>query len=138
MSAFEDFIQVELPRRPWVATDPAQETVPVRRGPGPRQLEFVDMLEGQVLGKLGGVVQGVDIPGLGGEIIPKGYVHVEPTPVTLWSVAHNFNSEDYIVFVVNDTGIQVFPNNITTVDADSILIDFKAPISGKAVVIFAS
>jgi hypothetical protein len=28
MSAFEDFIQLELPRRPWTYTDGAQETIP--------------------------------------------------------------------------------------------------------------
>lgn len=138
MSAFEDFIQVELPRRPWVTTDPAQETVPVRRGAGPRQLEFVSLTDGQVLGKISGVIQGVTVPGLGGEVIPKGYVHVESTPSDLWIVSHSLNSEDYVAFVVDDTGTQVLPESITPADADTVIIDFNTAMAGKAVFIFAS
>lgn len=138
MSAFEDFIQVELPRRPWVVTDPALETVPVRRGAGPRQLEFIELTDGQVVGKLGGVIQGINIPGLGGDLIPKGYIHVEPTPTTMWMVMHNLNSEDFVAFVVDQAGNQMFPNNINTTDADNVIIDFKAPIAGTAVFVFAS
>jgi hypothetical protein len=138
MSAFEDFIQVELPRRPWSATDPAQETVPVRRGAGPRQLEFVSLNDGQVLGKVGGVIQGVDVPGLGGEIIPKGYVHVQSTAADLWIVNHNLDSEDYVAFIFDDSGVQIFPDSVSTADADSVIIDFNTAITGKAVIIFAS
>ncbi len=138
MSAFEDFIQVELPRRPWVVDDPAQETVPVRRGAGPRQLEFISLNDGEVVGQLGGVVQGIVVPGLGGQVIPKGYIHPEPTPSALWLVNHNLNSEDYVVFVVDDTGLQIFPNSIVTTDDDNVLIDFNTAVAGMAVFIFAS
>lgn len=139
MSAFEDFIQVELPRRPWTATDPAQETIPVRRGAGPRQLEFVSLNDGQVLGKVGGTVQGIDIPGLGGEIIPKSYIHLENTSSnSMWFIPHNLNSEDFVAFVVDDTGNQIFPNTIYAADADNIIIEFNTVVDGKAVIIFAS
>lgn len=138
MSAFEDFIQVELPRRPWVVTDPAQETVPVRRGAGPRQLEFIPLNDGQVIGKLAGVVQGVDLPGLGGDVIPKGYIHIQSIPIEGWFITHNKNSEDYIVFVVNNSGDQIFPDSITPMDANTIEIDFNVEQTGKAVIIFAS
>jgi hypothetical protein len=139
MSAFEDFIQVELPRRPWVVDDPAQETIPVRRGAGPRQLEFVDISEGQVLGKVGGVIQGIDIAT--GSDIPKNYIHYEsgsPAPADLWVITHNKDSEDFVIHITDETGNQIIPNEVTTVDADNVLIDFNIPTAGKAVLIFAS
>lgn len=135
MSAFEDFIQVELPRRPWVATDPAQETVPVRRGAGPRQLDFVPLNDGQVLGKVGGVVQGVNIAGLGGG---ESYVHMQTTVAANWFIQHNKNSENYVLFILDNNGQQVFPDSVVTFDANTIEVDFNTPQLGKVVVIFAS
>jgi len=134
MSAFEDFIQVELPRRPWVLNDPAQETIPVRRGAGPRQLEFVSLVDGQVLGKVGGVIQGVNVTGLGG----KSYVHIESTPSNLWILPHNLNSLDYVASVFDENDNMLIPNNIIASDANNIFIDFVAPMIGKAVIVFAS
>lgn len=134
MSAFEDFIQVELPRRPWVADDPAQETVPVRRGAGPRQLEFVEMTDGQVLGKVAGVVQGVDITGLGS----KAYVHQQSVNSDSWVINHNLDSEDYVVFVADVDDSEVFPNDVLLLDENTIIIDFNTPMRGKAVFVFAS
>lgn len=138
MSAFEDFIQVELPRRPWVVTDPAQETVPVRRGAGPRQLEFVALTDGQVLGKLSGTIQGVNVPGLGGEVIPKSYVHVQSTPTSQWVVAHNKNSEDFVALVFDGTGSQIISDELTVTDADTVTVDFTSNQAGKLVLVFAS
>ena len=137
MSAFEDFIQVELPRRPWVVDDPAQESVPVRRGAGPRQLDFVEMTDGQVLGKLAGVVQGITIPGLGGDIV-KGYVHQQIVPMEGWFITHNLDSEDFVLFVFDDSGDQVIPHNTYAMDADTVVVEVNAQMSGKAVIIFAS
>lgn len=60
---FENFIKVELPLRPIVATNAAEETILVRRGVGPRVYVPLDILEGQVVGKSGGVMQGVSPSG---------------------------------------------------------------------------
>ncbi len=135
MSAFEDFIQVELPRRPWVVSDPAQETIPVRRGAGPRQLEFISIADGQVLGKVGGVIQGVNVSGTGGGV---SYVHTQSINADPWVINHNKNSENYIIFIVDDTGNQLFPNNVSTIDANTIEVDFNIQATGKATIIFAS
>ena len=135
MSAFEDFVQVELPRRPWVDSDPAQESIPVRRGAGPRQLDFVSLLDGQVLGQVGGVVQGVDITGLSGL---KSYVHTQTVAAAGWFVMHSLASDDYIAYVEDDTGDQIIPDNITRIDSNIIEIDFESAMSGKAVIIFAN
>ena len=134
MSAFEDFVQVELPRRPWVLNDPAEETVPVRRGPGPRRLEFVSMNDGEVLGKVGGIIQGVDVSSLA----IKSYIHTQTVPDVGWFITHNLNSEDYVAFVVDALGNQIIPDNIVAMDADTIEIDFNSQQTGKVVIIFAS
>ena len=133
MSAFEDFIQVELPRRPWVDTDPAQESIPVRRGAGPRQLEFVSLTDGQVLGQLAGVVQGVDIAGLG----TKSFIHTQSTSSDIWFALHNLNSDNYVVYVEDDFGRQIIPDNVVSFDVNTVEIDFGTAITGKAVIIFA-
>jgi len=139
MSAFEDFIQVELPRRPWVATDPAQETIAVRRGAGPRQLAFVGMTDGQVLGKIGGVVQGVTVPGLGsGSVIPKNYIHTQAVASQTWTVVHNLNSADCISLVFNSTGQQFIPDEFNVIDANTVEFKFQAVQAGKAIILFAS
>lgn len=139
MSAFEDFIQVELPRRPWVAADPAQETVAVRRGAGPRQLTFVSMADGQVLGKVGGVVQGITIPGLGtGSTIPKNYIHTQASAAVTWTVVHNLDSVDGISLVFNSTGQQLIPDEYNIIDADTVEFKFQTAQAGKAIILFAS
>lgn len=57
MSAFEDFVQLELPKRPYTEDDPNPESVYVRRGPGPRQTVGVTLTaEGHVPVLKGGVV----------------------------------------------------------------------------------
>lgn len=38
--AFNDFVQTELPLRPFAAEDGPQGSIPVREGPGPRQVVF--------------------------------------------------------------------------------------------------
>ena len=139
MSAFEDFIQVELPRRPWVVLDPAQESIPVRRGAGPRQLEFVSLNDGEVLGQVAGVVQGVVVPGLGGgDVVPKNYIHIQSVASDTWNINHGLASDDYIAFVVDSAGKQIIPDNIDRVDANNITVELNTPIIGRAVIIFAS
>lgn len=48
MSAFEDFVQTELPKRPFTEADTAAETLLVRRGVGPRQHVELILGEGEV------------------------------------------------------------------------------------------
>ena len=134
MSAFEDFIQVELPRRPWVVTDPAQESIPVRRGAGPRQLEFVSLTDGQVLGQVSGVVQGVDISTLSG----KSYIHNQTSANSSWLIEHNLSSDDFILRIENEFGEQIIPDGVLGLDVNNILVSLASAIEGRAIVIFAT
>lgn len=139
MSAFEDFVQVELPLRPFVTSNPDLETIPVRRGPGARQLEFVDLQDGEVLGKVGGVIQGVSISSL----TTKSHVHTQAVASTQWIVNHAQSSEDYIVQVRNSDGEVIIPEEITIGDevganlADYVTITFNQDFTGKAIITFA-
>ena len=88
MSAFEDFVQQELPKRGYLNSDVGQETVIIRRGPGPRQFDAVNLAEGQVLGKVGGVLTGVNVtdPEVGGgEPLRKAVMEVS-SPSQTWNI----------------------------------------------------
>ena len=72
MSAFEDFVQQELPKRGYLNSDVAQETIIIRRGAGPRQFDAVTLGEGEVLAKVGGSVEhGDDLKVMAGGLLAK-------------------------------------------------------------------
>lgn len=56
--AFNDFVQTELPLRPFAAEDGAQGSIPVREGPGPRQIVFKTLAQ---LGIGGGLPVAVEV-----------------------------------------------------------------------------
>lgn len=135
MSAFENFVQIELPLRPFVTIDPPLETVAIRRGAGPRQLTFVSLADDQVLGKVSGVVTGVALSDIG----QKGVVLIVGTASLVWNIPHNRNSFNCVVQIYEDTGAgwsTVSPDQITLVDADNIRINFGAAQAGRAHVAF--
>jgi hypothetical protein len=138
MSAFEDFIQVELPRRPWVIDAGAEETVLVRRGAGPRQSVWVGLSEGQVLGKVGGLVQGVTIEGLGGNVIPKHYIFTQVVATKPWIITHSMGSTDVSIQVFDEANRVIIPEDIAITDSNVVTISFSANQAGKAILIFAS
>lgn len=133
MSAFEDFIQTELPRRPWVIDGGNQETILVRRGGGPRQSVWVGLSEGEVLGKVGGVVQGVTISG-----IPKSFVHTQGTSNGTWTIVHNKNSLDVMIQIYDENNKVIIPEDIAVTDLNTVTITFSAAQDGRAVLMFAS
>ena len=61
VNPFNEFVKTELPLRPILSNDGNQESVLVRRGTGPRVYVAVDINEGEVLGKSGGIVQSVPV-----------------------------------------------------------------------------
>lgn len=132
MSAFEDFVQLELPKRPYLNTDVAQETVIVRRGAGPRQLGAVTLTNGQVLGMVGGTLQGVAI-GAGATF--KKYSQTF-TASTVWTVTHGQASTVFVAQVYNDEGDQIIPDEIETTDANTITVRFNSGTAGSIRVIF--
>jgi len=135
MSAFEDFVQLELPKRPYLDTNPDEETVMVRRGPGPRQLQPVSIGEGEVLTKIGGVIVSSTLSGLGVNALRKAILPVT-VAATTWTIAHNLNSENVIVQIFDNTKSVIIPNTIQIVDANTVIATFSTPATGVARVIF--
>lgn len=136
MATFEEFVQTELPLRPFTFTDPPQETILVRRGPGPRQMEAVSINEGEFLTKIGGVIQSG--PASGGGSTLNTEVFTQTTASTTWNITHTNNSADFVLQVFDDNGDLLIPDSITAVDASNITVAFSNNITGKAVVIFAN
>jgi hypothetical protein len=136
MSAFEDFVQQELPKRGYLNTDVSQETIIIRRGTGPRQFEAVTLSEGQVLAKVNGVLVGVNLndSGLSGRL--RKAVLTVTTPSATWDIPHNLNSENVIVQAFDENKFVIIPNSIQIVDANTVELTFNTVQSGTARVIF--
>ena len=132
MSAFEDFVQVELPKRGYLDQDPAQESIIIRRGPGPRQFDAIKLQEGQVLGVVNGSLAPMTLAGSG---IRKAIVPVTEA-ATIWNVNHNFNSENAIVQCFDENKSVIFPDTITIIDANTVRISFHSAQVGTARLVF--
>ena len=132
MSIFEDFIQVELPKRGYLNDDPEQESIIIRRGLGPRQLDAIKLEEGQVLGIVNGKLGPVTLAGAG---VRKLVIPVDEAATT-WTINHNFNSENAIVQCYDEDKSVIVPDAITINNAETITISFYSPQIGTARIIF--
>lgn len=130
---FEDFIQREMPLRPFLPSDVALESVIVRRGQGPRQMAGVQLAEGQVLGLKDGVLQGVEA-GAGGTAV-DAVVHVQEEAATTWTITHNRNNVNVVVDVYDADGKWFVPNGLQ-VTANTVVIDVLEAQAGRVVLIF--
>lgn len=137
MSAFEDFVQQELPKRGYLNSDVAQETVIIRRGTGPRQFDAVTFTEGQILGLKNGVLQGVSItdPAVGGSGLIRKFVQAFTNQVT-WTITHNSNSENVIVQAFDEDKYVIIPNSIQVIDANVVELTFNTMQTGTARAVF--
>lgn len=133
MTAFEDFIQTELPKRPWSPDDPAQESIPVRRGVGPRQLDFVSINEGEILGKVAGQITGVPIPGISS--ICSGFEHTQSVANNTWVIVHGENTKRVQITIYDINDNVILPDNIVLTDSNTTTVTFGAPQDGRAVLI---
>jgi hypothetical protein len=135
MSAFEDFVQVELPKRGYLNSDVPQESIIIRRGAGPRQFDAITMTEGQVLAFIGGQLQAVSMTSLVASGMKKAILTVaEPTDV--WLIQHNLGYDDIIVQCFDENNFVLIPDTTQIVDANTVRITFTNPQSGVARVIF--
>jgi hypothetical protein len=132
MSAFTDFIQTELPLRPYLAVDVPQQSVLVRQGAGPRQMSGIQLNEGEILINIGGTLQAALLEDLTGST--DSYVHNQTPAATQWDIEHNMASENYILQVFDPTGKVMNPSDIETLDANNIRVTFPDfPTEGKAI-----
>lgn len=96
MSAFEDFVQTELPKRGYLNSDVPQESIIIRRGAGPRQFDAIAMAEGQVLAFVGGQLQAVSMTSLVSSGLKKAILTVSEA-TDIWTINHNLGYDDVIV-----------------------------------------
>lgn len=134
MSAFENFIQLEIPKRPYLEADPALETIMVRRGAGPRQLSAVALTEGQVLAYVGGALVGTTVASLGNGV-RKAILNVAVAG-PLWTINHALNSKNAIIQITDADGYVVLPSEMQFVDNNTITISFGSAQAGVAKIIF--
>ena len=127
---FESFIQTELPKRPFLGNDVSAEQVIVRRGNAPRELQSVALQDGEVLGKVGGVLVGIT-PTTG----VSSFNQTEETPATTWTLTHNQANTNALVTVRNSSGEEIIPDTVTY-NANDIVITFANAQSGSASVVF--
>jgi hypothetical protein len=66
--------------------------------------------------------------------IQNSYTHVQGTASSVWNVAHNLNSVNYVYQVFDNAGNSVVVN-ISNVDADNAQITFGEPVAGTAVLV---
>ena len=134
MSAFEDFVQTELPKRGYLNSDVAQETVIVRRGAGPRQFDAITLTEGQVLALVNGQLAGVNVQAVGGGV-RKAVLTVTQATET-WELQHNLNSKEVIIQAFDPEGFVILPDTMQVVDENTVRITFNSALTGTARIIF--
>lgn len=135
MSAFEDFIQLELPKRGYLNTDVPQESIIIRRGAGPRQFDAITLTEGQVIAFVGGELKAVSISNLVSSGLKKAILTVAE-PTTTWDINHNLGYDDVIVQCFDENRFVLIPDTIQIVDANTVRVTFSSPQSGVARVVF--
>lgn len=133
-TAFESFIQLELPRRPFMLTDVEEESVIIRRGAAPRQMDGIKMTDGQVLGMKDGKLAGIG-SGSGGSFA-GGFTHIQEESASTWVIQHNRNSTDISApTVINSAGNVVFPDSVS-VATNTVTLTFSVAQAGKATIVF--
>jgi ABC-type transport system substrate-binding protein len=135
MSAFEDFVQTELPKRGYLNSDVPQESIIIRRGAGPRQFDAITMTEGQVLAFVGGQLQAVSMTSLVSSGLKKAILTVSEA-TDIWTINHNLGYDDVIVQCFDDQNFVLIPDTTQIVDANTVRITFSQPQTGVARVIF--
>jgi hypothetical protein len=145
-SAFEAFMQTELPLRPFTPTDGNAESIAIRRGQGPRQMTFLDLQDGQVLARVNGVLQGVTVNNIGTDSGSAGGVRHYTADVakgneqSTWTLNHGLNSKNFVyqIYQLNDDNTlnSIIPDSVLISDANTVVLKFAMAMAGKAVLSF--
>lgn len=134
MSQFESFIQLELPKRPYLESDVPEESVIVRRGPGPRQLSGVSLEEGQTVALFDGKLTAVPY-GTGGSSGVDGVPYAQESPSLTWVIPHNKNNRNVVVTLLDTDYSEIICDTMTVNDND-IVITFVEKQAGYANIVF--
>lgn len=131
LSDFVKFVQAELFKRPFTNSDPKKETVLVRRGGAPRQMQSVELQEEEVLTKRDGILQGVPLSDVGGV---RSEIHVWEDAALTWTVDHTKGSRRAICQIIDENHQVVLPSAISFPSTSRIIINFTQPQKGELLV----
>tara|TARA_B100000700_G_scaffold101966_1_gene114973 strand:+ start:24247 stop:24654 length:408 start_codon:yes stop_codon:yes gene_type:complete len=132
-NSFENFIQLELPKRPYMAEDVPQESVILRRGAGPRQLGGLSLAEGHIPMMVNGKLTSVPAPsGSGGA---NGYSFAANTPAATWTIEHGKGSTNAVVTLL-DTDMREILCDDLVIEENTITVTFVSPQAGFANIVF--
>jgi hypothetical protein len=84
-----------------------------------------------VVGELCGPGTPTTVTGAGPDV--DSYTHSQPVAATVWTIVHNLN-RDVAVRVEDLAGVDVDPDDIATVDSDTVTVTFLAPQAGRAII----
>lgn len=129
---FQTYIQLELPKRPYLEDDVAEEGVIVRRGPGPRQLGAVVLAEGEVLGMDQGILKGIPNVGAGGTV---GHTHTQSVGQTQWVITHGKNNKNVVITLLDQNDKVIFADEME-VTSNVVTVNFLEAQIGKANLVF--
>lgn len=131
---FTSFVQLELPKRPYLENDIEENSVLIRKGQGARSLGGVKLEDGQILTSIEGELVAVDLADVTGDT--DNHAHVQESAAVLWPIQHNGDSINCNVSVYNDQGYIVQPESVRIVDANNIEITFLSAVTGRAVITY--
>lgn len=131
---FTNFVQLELPKRTILSEDVAQNSVMIRSGLAPRQLDGVLLQDGQILMCIEGTIQAVNLADVTGDT--DNHEHAQDTPSATWTVDHQGKSLNCLVTVLDENNRVVTPDEIEYTDEDTITVTFLTPAVGRAVVVY--
>ncbi len=134
MSAFTDFIQLELPKRPYLEDDVAKNSVIIRSGAGPRQLEGVVLADGEILMNVGGTLQAVNLADITGDT--DNHIHEQASPSATWTIVHGGATENVMVTLYDENKKLFIADDITISDDNTVTVSLSQPAIGKAVLVY--
>lgn len=134
-NAFESFIQLELPKRPYLDTDVPQESLIVRRGPGPRQLAGLQLAEDQTVVYKDGQLTPVPYGSPAGTSSTYGAAHAQPVAAQAWTIDHQQGNRNVVVTILDQDYNEIISDKLEVLD-NSIVISFSEPQAGFANVVF--
>lgn len=129
---FESFIKLELPKRPFLEADVEPESVIIRRGSLPRQLEGIKVPDGHALGGKNGVLTAIPIGASSISIV----VHTNEVAELEWVVQHPDSGTVDIIQLFDTTGKSIHADTVFREDGQTTITFVKAQ-AGYASLFFA-
>lgn len=126
---FETFVQTELPKRPYLANDVAQESIIIRRGIGPMQLDGLQLANGQVLGMIDGSLAAIN------QTAVNYAVQEFEVAATTWTITHGRGNKNAQVVLRDAADKEIKPDEIEFTE-NTIVITWYEAQAGTAVALF--